>query len=292
MISAIMFKKGMILLLLVFGSALAGKGWHWAKDGFSIRRTQFPLGEKSRAPFDPTIAAALSQTYRYLGRGHQCYAFESADGQYVLKLPRYDRYLVPFWLRACRFSFLDSYREELRLDKEKRLRFLLTSFGIAFDELREETALLCLHLGESDIFRSKTKIVDRLRRSYEIDLDKSAFILQRKKPLMMPVFEKSLKEGDRKAAKEILDAFLAVVAVRAGKGIFNKDPSFLRNFGYDGEGVQIDIGSFYRKPSVDSEEAFAPSFLQTVGHVQNWLAEVDPEIGAWFESRTKEIASR
>lgn len=292
MIEKTMLRKICVLFFLVSFVALMGKGWHWAKDGFSFQRTRFPLGPLEAAHPDSEVRDALNQTYSYLGRGHQCYAFESADKKFVLKLPRYDRYVLPFWLRACQFSFLEEKRKNLRLDKEHRLRFLLNSFQIAYEELNEETALIYLHLNETNAFQSKTKIIDRIRRGYWIDLDSSAFILQKKKPLMMPAFQKSLKAKDQTAAKEILNAFLDVIAIRAKKGIFNKDPSFLRNFGYDEKGVQIDIGSFYRKPGIDGEIAFKPSFLQTVGHVQDWLNGVDPEIAVWFKTRTDEIAAQ
>ncbi len=282
-----MFRKVGALFFLILSMMLIGKGWHFAKDGFSIQRTRFPLGRSHLPEPDFEVRNALNQSYHYLGRGHQCYAFESADGQYVLKLPRYDRYTIPFWLRASRFPFLENVREALQEDKEKRLQFTLNSFHIAFDELKKETALLYLHLDRTESFRLSTEVVDRIGRSYRLNLDRTAFILQRKKPLMMPAFKLALASGNRVEAKEILEAFLEVIAVRARKGIFNKDPSFLRNFGYDGEGVQIDIGSFYRKKDVDLMTAFGPSFLQTIGHVQDWLTTVDPEIASWFKQRTE-----
>lgn len=289
-----MVRKTIRLLSLVALLALVGKGWHWAKDGFSIGRTYFPLFEKVEGELpDPEVREALQQPFSYLGRGHQCYAFESRDGRYVLKLLRYDRYLVPFWLRACAFPFLNAYREKVQYDKQKRLHFMLGSFQIAFEELREETALLYLHLNQTRFFQNPVEVTDRVGRSYAIDLDQTAFVLQRKKPLMMPAFWSALQRGNREEAKAILNAFLAIVATRAEKGIFNKDPSFLRNFAFEaGRGIQIDIGSFYRIAGTDRRAVFQPSFLQTIGHVQEWLNHTDPEMAAWFAVRTAEIAAR
>ena len=115
------------MVLMILG---VGKGWHWIKDGFSIQRTAFPLAPIQESLVDEETRAALQQTYDYLGRGHQCYAFQSADGRYVLKLPRADRYRLPFWLKTCTFPFLDSYREALQKDKQSRKEFLLNSFQI------------------------------------------------------------------------------------------------------------------------------------------------------------------
>lgn len=287
-----MYRKGLRLLLLLLGIALVGKGWHWAKDGFNIERTRFalPLVAKEEEDIPLEVRSALLQPFFYLSRGHQCYAFESKDGNYVLKLPRVDRYRLPFWLRSCRFSFLDRQREEISFDRQKRFHFLMNSFQIAFNEMRKETALLYLHFHNSSSFRQSLALVDRIGRAYRLDLDRIPFLLQRKKALMMPLLEQSLQNRDRAEAEKILDAFLRIVAIRAKKGIFNKDPSFLRNFGFEeGEGMQIDVGSFYRDPSQDQEVSFAPSFRQTTQHVQEWLFSIDPEVAKWFARRVEEI---
>ena len=279
-------RRGLVCLFLALVIAFVGKGWHWAKDGFTVGRIAVCLAEESGPvlPLDPELAAALKQRFFYLGRGHQNYAFVSFDGQYVLKLPRYDLYRPPFWLRAC--PFLSDYRTKWIAEKERRKRFLMNSFRIAFQDLKEETSLLFLHLGKTDHLKQTVQMRDRVGRSFSIDLDQSGFLLQKRHDLMMPLYAKSLLDGEKEKAKNILEAFLELNAVRARKGIYNKDPSFLRNFAIaEGDGIQIDVGSFYRLESGD----FSSSFLQTVGHVQDWLEESDPEVKSWFEKRTAEI---
>jgi hypothetical protein len=289
-----MFKKSIPFLLLLTFIVLVGKSLHWARDGFSIRRVAVSLPEEPDAPsFDPESIAALSQDYRYLSRGHQSYAFLSEDGQYVLKLPRYDLYRQPFWLRSCRLCFLDSYRNDFTADKEKRLQFLLNSFRIAFEELKEETSLLFVHLGLTNHLHKTIRIKDRFGCICSIDLDRSGFVLQKRQELMMPVFERALRSGEREQAQAILKAFIELNAVRARKGIYNKDPSFVRNFGLERSGkewrcIQIDVGSFYRP----EQGNFSVSFLKTIGHVQDWLAQIDPEMEAWLAVHAGEIVQR
>ena len=282
--------KCIALLLLVSAAAGIGKAWHWAKDGFTIRRIGvFSMPEIKSYPLDAASEAALQQKYYYLSRGHQCYAFVSEDGRYILKLPRYDLYQTPFWMRACRFPFVERAHNAFVADKQKRLRFLLGSFKIAFEELKEETALLYSHLGRTDQLDKTVLIQDRIGRSYSIDLDRTSFLLQTYQPLMMPLCQSSVLSGDREKAKEILNAFIELIALRAGKGIFNKDPSFFRNFGMKGaKGVQIDVGSFYRLQS----GIFVDSFSQTAGHVTEWLARLDPEMAAWFDLQVQQILAK
>ncbi len=251
-----MTRIGYLFLLIVF-CVLAGKGWHAVKDGFNINRV-IPLAVQKSAfnpqengleaialpDADERVVPALQQTYSYLGRGHQCYAFGSTDGRYVLKLPRYDRYELSFFLRSFPFPFFSEYKEKIRTDLRFRFQFIHNSFAIAFNELKGDTGLVYLHLCPTEDLSGTLKIIDRIGNTYSLDPNKTPFILQEKKPIMMAIFVERLEQGDRKGAEEILDSFLELLARRSKKEIYNKDPSFLRNFGYEeGKGYQIDIGS-------------------------------------------------
>lgn len=283
----VLLKRTFCLFVLVVFCALVGKSWHIAKDGFNVQRTYCSL---TKAENEEPLDAILQQTYTYLGRGHQCYAFGSEDGKLVIKLPRYDRYRLSFFQRTCPFSFLTSNREIIRKDIERRRDFLIRSFELAFEELREETALLHLHLHRTEHLTQPLVIKDRLGRTYRLDPNRTAFLVQEKKPVMMAFFQEQLKKGDRKGAEEILDAFLHVITVRSEKGIYNKDPSFMRNFGWEeGKGVQIDVGSFYRKPNVSSKEAREKSFQETTTHVKNWLADLDKDMLNVFDRKVEKI---
>lgn len=286
-------KKCVAIFLLLVIAILPGKGWHWAKDGFQIARIRsgHALAASSvvnRALDDPRVASALNQSYRYLARGHQAYAFLSDDGQYVLKLPRRDLYVQPFWLRMCAFSFFSSYREQVFTDKEKRRRFIESSLQIAIRELKEETGLLYAHLEATSSLRKKITLRDRLGRTYVVDLDRSLFLIQEKGELLVHKFTQALREGHREEARQILDVFSAAIAFRIHKGIYNKDPMFLKNFAFNGlRGMQIDVGSFY-KPKL-KEIDFSTSFLQTMTPVKEWIMGLDPEMGRWFSARMEEI---
>lgn len=283
----ILKKTAAFILLLLFCCAV-GKSWHYLKDGFSIGRINLGFSQTRAAPFfDPELKEAFCQKYFYLSRGRQCYAFASEDGRYVLKFPRSDSYKVPFWLRACSFSFLDSRRELCFQAKKNRLNWLMTSFSLAHSDLKKETALLYLHLCPTNHLKARVFIQDPLGRSYSLDLDQTAFALQEKKPLLIPLFQERLNRGDREGAKLLLEAFMDVVSIRAKKGIFNKDGSFLRNFGFDGQrAIQVDIGDFYRPNEKDL--GFVFSFQQTMGHVVQWLGQVDLEMQSWLKMRISE----
>ena len=260
-----MWKK---IFLLVFLVAFIGKGFHLARDGFNIRKIApiFPKDISSDCKFTEEARGALDQTYRYLAKGRQSYAFVSVDGQYVLKLPRFDRFRLPFSLRM--HPFLKERRIAFLQEQEKRYRFLLNSFVIAEKDLKEETGILYLHIGETDFLKQDLEIVTQTGEHFSLPLDKTLFILQKRVPLMTPF----LLGGED--AVQVFHSFLDCIAVRARKGIFNKDPTFLKNFGYDGSKViQFDVGSFYRKGEGLEED----SFLGTVQLIQRWVEKEHPE---------------
>lgn len=270
----------LILILTVFG-----RGWYWVKDGFHIARIRTAFQPAQNPPIDPELLAAFDKPYRYVGRGRQCYAFTSEDDRYILKLPRLDRYELPFYARAT----FAKHWDDLLHDHTSRREFLLKSFQIAGNELKEETGTLYLHLNQSDHLKKKVQLIDKIGRRYTIDLDHTAFILQEKHPILLPAFKQALSDGNEGKAKEILEAFLVAVANRAKKGILNKDASFRRNYGYDGKHcIQIDIGSFYYKSELANPAL--TSFKDTTDAVQQWLNGYNPEIAEWFQDRCDKIA--
>ena len=152
-----------------------------------------------------------------------------------------------------------------------------------------ETAVVYLHFHQTKSLPRQFVIYDRLNCPLKIDLNQMAFALQEKKAIMMPLCIKALKEKDREWAENILFSFLKIIDIRAQKGIFNRDPSFLKNFGWDGEkSIQIDIGSFWRRSDLPKEEAYFLSLKEGTAPFRQWLAKIDPEMFNWFERRFEE----
>jgi hypothetical protein len=281
-----MIRKLAVLLALLFLSVLAGEGLYLAKDGFSSRRIH-SLDYQVAENWDEEADRALEQTFRYIGRGRQCFAFASEDGKYVLKFPRTDIYKTPFWARALPVR---SYRAQLEENHKKRERFILNSFRLSFDELKDQTALLAVHLGQSASKGKKLLLIDAAGSKHKLPLEKTSFVLQYKQPILMKSFSAALDKGERKEAEKILDALLAAVVERANKGILNRDRSFLRNYGFDGtKAYQIDIGSFFRSEDLDPSTAYHKSVRDSIEPVQEWLADHSPEMLEYLNKQLKTI---
>jgi hypothetical protein len=271
-----MLRKIAILLCLVALCCGIGKGIHLARIGFSLRRIAAPVQTKL-VIWNSEADLALDQPFRYLGRGRQCFAFSSLDGKYVLKFPRTDIYQIPLWMRTLPVPL--TFRESYRAEKLAREKFVLTSMKIAYEDLKEDTGIMGLHFGKTPDLGKSITLIDALGYPYHLPAHSATFILQTKQPILMKAFLEALHSGDLTLGKQILDAFIDVVVARGSKGIWNKDESFLRNYGFDGKkGYQIDIGSFYRK-------ADGPASIRDTMHpVRTWLAKTDSEMLSYFDS--------
>ena len=275
-------KKGLILLGLTFFSLGIGKGLYFLKDGFSFRRIHslkcqecFGLNEKAKH--------ILKDTFHYLGRGRQCFAFASEDGKYVLKFPRTDIYSTPLWAKVLPVK---AYRKKLESAHKEREEFIRESFRISFESLQEETGLIAVHLGQTEPSKVLLTVVDASGSTHKLPLYKTSFVLQEKHPILMKEYIKAREEQNITHSKKILDVLLDVIVTRAEKGILNQDPSFLRNFGFDGEkAYQIDVGSFFKNPSLSQEEIYQKSIRDSVDSVQEWLQEHDPEMLSYLNKK-------
>lgn len=275
----------LFLLSFIFGT---GHLWYLAKDGFNINRLLYPLQTKEvDSSEEEHIASLLHGSYHYLGKGRQCYVFSSEDQRYVIKIPRFDRYNLPFRWKVMP-SFFNSIKKSIFDERQSRLRFTMQSFEIAATDLKDLTAVLYLHFHHTQKLPTDFVFNDRVHRSYHIDLNRMPFILQEKKEIMMPLCMNALR-NDREKAKSMFLAFLNIIDERARKGIFNRDPSFLKNFGWDGQkSIQIDIGSFWKRRDIPTKEIYSSSLRDGLVRFRDWLSETDPEMLVWFDQQVKE----
>lgn len=279
-------KRFFCIISLFALSLLVGQGIYFLREGFNPRRLQrYDL--TNTTSLSPEIKQVLSQRFFYLGRGRQSFAFASEDGKYVLKFPRTDIYKIPFWTRALP---LTSYRKRAKAEKKRRQQFVFESFRIAIEELKEETGIIAVHLGKSEPSDEQLHLIDVLGFHYHFPVQTTHFILQHRKQLWTPLFLEAVKNNDRPEKERLLNAFVDVVIQRAKKGVLNKDRSFLRNYGFDGEkAYQIDVGDFFHTNQSDWRYLTEKCAHDTMSPVQEWLATIDPEMLPLVKARLDQL---
>ena len=150
-------------------------------DGFTILRIQSKLSPSQELPTTPPDV--FSQDFTYLGSGGQVYAFVSSDDQYVLKFFKHHHHFLPFWRSVLPGS---SEREQKR--EKKRVRDF-TSYRLCKDLLPQETGLLFVHLDRTEHLKTEVRILDKLQIAHLVDLDTTAFILQKRATLAYDYLE-------------------------------------------------------------------------------------------------------
>lgn len=223
-----------------------------ATDGFSVARIHSELAYNPKWETAPLslqeqslLNNALSQKYRYLSCGGQCFAFESEDGNYVIKFFKHKirkphtfllGLCIPgFWNNKCK-SYLNK-----ALIKHNRD---FTSYKIAYEQLREESGLIYLHLNKGACSHS-LRIVDKIGIEHLIDLNNVEFIVQKKAQLFFAYIQELMQKKQMNEARCAIRDVLHLMITRCQKGVFDEDPGIHRNLGFfNNQPIFIDIGRF------------------------------------------------
>ncbi len=187
------------------------------------------------------LKSIFQQKFKYLAVGSQSYAFVSEDGKYVIKF-FIMKHLIP------RIS--DLWLPEKIEDRRENLLSIFNAHKLAYDELREDTGLIYIHLNKSDHLKTQLNVVDRLGRTHSINLDTVEFIVQEKAELIFTRLKKLLNQ-DPTQVKQSVTAILQLVQRRIDRGISDHDKAVKHNYGFVGDRpVHLDIGRIekVRKP--------------------------------------------
>lgn len=227
---------------------------------FAKMQTDIVSSPEWDTPWDPELIPILKQPFFFLGKGSQCYAFESEDKNYVIKIFRYD------------------YRGE-----KKKTSLLFQGAKIAFSDLKEETALVYLHLNPTELGLPKLVCKGPLFKRFLFDLDHCRFALQKKvSPFKTLLESRKIPEEMR----EKIDSFFALLIQRAAKDIRNTDPNIDRNFGFlENRAVEIDFGN-YRKDLEGEQKKEIDRFAEKL---QLWLHKNIPEWEGYCRERRKTL---
>ncbi len=229
-------------------------------DGFSLSLIEGPLPLERSASIDwdaSTIEKALSQPFRYLGKGRQSFVFESEDGNWVVKFFNQKYFRDPWYVRFDWPCFSERRDREIA-KRALRKEFYLNSYAIAARTLKNETAIAYLHLAPEDKNLPKVTIADKARRIFEIDLNAIPFVLQKKGIPFYSALDAAFIAEREGGLYRLLDRFVDSVADRIALHIGDADHDVEHNWAVCGNEVfHLDPGRFY----ID-EELFDPPRLK------------------------------
>lgn len=266
-------------------------------DGFTIARirSEFAPSSKWQNPLltpleKEQLSAILDQEFVYLARGGQCFAFESTDGKFVIKL--FKNYLSPLqnWLLSLPLPAHFKKSQQKKIDRtEKKRDRDFTSYQLVFQELKEESGLVYLHLNPTQGDYKPLTIRDKLGIAHRISLDNASFIIQKKGELVYPHLKHLMDEGKIEEAKQAIGSLLNVILARSKKGIFDEDAKIHRNFGFIGnQALFIDVGRFRKDPSMTDPTVCKNDLQKTMRRFHAWLQESYPQLAEYLDDKTEE----
>ncbi len=221
-------KIGVVLLVI-----LGGVFWfvNHKSLGFSADKVSLSLPFNPEWEVPPPSAELkdrlFCQHYRYLASGSQSYAFISEDSKYVIKF--------------FRMKHLDP---EKKKRGQENLLLTFKAHKMAFDELKEESGLVYLHLNKTKDLRAVLTVFDKMGRAHKIDLDQTEFVVQEKAEL---IFSHMKRLHDPKQVDQATAAVLDLIRRRIKKGFADADKAVSHNYGFVGDRpIHLDIGRLYR----------------------------------------------
>ncbi len=250
-------------------------------NGFRVSKLQIdlPFQPQWEVPLEPAIIEILSQPYHYIGQGAQSFVFESQDGNYVVKFFRFDKRLFK------KFSSVYSGKKE-----KPRTPVLIKAFTvfnackIAYDRLKEETALVYLHLNTTSIGLPLLRCKNKIGRTFLLPLDSYRFVVQKKATLFSDALLLARKNPEE--MKKKIDQLIDLLLSRTAKGVFNTDPTLVRNFGFlEDRAVEIDFGN-YRSAA---EYGRAIEMQRYTGKLRLWLEREAPNWVGYLDHRMQEV---
>jgi hypothetical protein len=281
------------IVLGIFLLILLQRFCHNKTDGFALRKI---LSDRSLYPewgITPpalqemaAIKAALSQPYRYLGKGAQLYVFGSDDGHYVLKFFRQEHIRPRAW-----FWILPTHHREEKVQCSfRKLQKDFRSYKIAYETLKEETGLIYLHLNKSEDLHLRIPVYDKIGVEHWIELDEMQFILQKRAEMVYPTLANWIENGEIAKAKGTLTELVQILKNRFEKEIFDKDPDLNTNFGIlDGHPIQIDVGRFRKDNFYSNKQVYKLEIMRITDNLKQWLEGNCPELSFHLQREIQQL---
>lgn len=246
-----------------------------------------PLNKNEKEEF----ANAIDQPFYYLGKGCQSYVFQSEDGKYVIKFFKYQRYRLRSWLNySPPLPAIVKFRQEKIEKKWKKLDGFVKSWKIAFENLKDESGLIYVHLNKTNNLNKDLIIFDKIGQRHLVSLDQMEFCIQKKASMLCDTLLEYKEKGDITQAKQLIHSLLTMILGEYSRGLADNDHALMQNTGVAlGQPVHIDVGQFVineeiKQPSVFYQELFTKTYK-----FKNWLKEQYPELALYLDQELRQI---
>jgi hypothetical protein len=188
----------------------------------------------------------LKQKFSYLGCGKQMTAYESEDRCYVIKFFNPRSVLDENWFhrptKLIRFNSL-KWIWRVYFQQKDRLERYFYRYELSFKDLKDETALLYVHLDAGTALPQTIAVESKEGVLYHLNATTHPFVLQKKVEMTMTRIDRLMNTGKVEEAKESVRQIFALFHARAKKGYKDKLQYIHKNYGFIGDkAIQFDTG--------------------------------------------------
>jgi len=271
------------LSTLVFFYLLFFSIWSFYRlEGFQVSKIKRPqyVGQEIVSDIDSEeVKHILDKEFFYLGRGRQCFVFESEDKDYVIKFLNYRRFNLPLMLNL--FTFIP-HLKKIAEKRSLRLQPSFISYKLAQSFLKEETGIIYTQMQNSS-FNKIIKLKDKANIVHKVDLYDVDYVVQRKAE---PIFKhlKTLYRQDKEKFKAAVSSFLEVVASRIKKNIIDEDTDVEINYGfYNNKAILIDPGRIHVDSRLSNKENREKEMHKSIKNFREWILDKYPEMLSFFD---------
>jgi len=249
------------------------------------------------------IKKHLEQPYYLMGSGSECFAFISKDQQTVIKFFKLD-HLRPVYIRKGMFgqdlsqyagtlspepsyqkylpSVAQKFLNRMRGIREFRVDRTFRSIVLAYNELKEETALVYTHLNPSNEFTEPLTLYDSCHIAHQIDPNTARFVVQKTATPFVPYVKTLIEQGKKEEAEKSLSTLIDFLIRRCQRGLSDRD-MIPRNLGFvDGKAIEIDTGSFALFPQMKERWIYTQEIYYATLEIKSWIRQQDPQLAALF----------
>jgi hypothetical protein len=240
---------------------------------------------------DQEVTKALSQPYRYLGGGGQCFSFVSRDHRYVIKFFKQKAFEIPMWMNHFPLPFLICWlREKKMFKREAKRSQTFNAFKLCFDLMPAETGLLYIHLNQTEHLKKTVTFCDALGKTHLLNLDTLEFIIQKKADLAYATLDSLMEKKDLEGAKLATCQLLELNVELYLKGFRNRDPNFRSNCGFiDSSAIVIDVGRIVYDEKIKEPQAFKQELLKITSKFRSYISSQYPELLPHFDQSVAKI---
>lgn len=285
-------KSKFLLLLGICAIAFALKGIHsiyqftndFKVEYITTNLTYHPEWDISGQPSISELKPLFTKPFKYLGKGGQAYAFESDDGKYVLKFVKF-KFLQPR-LKHQLISWIPFFGDWSTNERERRLKkfndFYL-GYKQAFEVNRLNSGLVYLHFNPTFSRFGSVELIDRKGLKHLVDLDQTAFILQKKGEMLNELLTRLLQQGDIKTAKAKIKAMLEMYVHHYKMGLHDLGYGIIHNTGFvEDLPIHVDLGKMTWDEEITIPKNYHADLRIVAGKIKEWMSHFYPALAQEF----------